>query len=335
MEDIRKDDIMKILAISGRSVFLLTVLCAAVLAGFLPVEILSNENSDEKVEMTVKSNKLTPEEERVIIHKGTERPFTGKYNDTTDKGTYTCKRCDAPLYLSEDKFDSRCGWPSFDDEISGAVTRTTDADGLRTEITCTQCDAHLGHVFEGEGLTDKNIRHCVNSISMNFVPASQSTGIRKAYFAGGCFWGTEYYLQKEPGVLSTTVGYMGGRTSNPTYKGVSSGTTGHAETVEVEYNPSVTNFETLARLFFEIHDPTQHNRQGPDIGDQYRSAIFYNDDHEKEVAEKLIRLLNEKGYKVVTQIVKAEEFWEAELYHQEYYIHNGHRPYCHAFTERF
>jgi len=280
-------------------------------------------------------NELTPEEERVIINKGTEAPFTGKYYKFKDSGTYVCKRCGAPLYRSSDKFDSDCGWPSFDDEIPGAVKRTLDADGERTEITCAACNAHLGHVFEGERFTSKNVRHCVNSISLNFVPASKQTTTENAYFAGGCFWGVEHLLKKAEGVISTRVGYMGGPTENPTYEEVCRHGTGHAETVEVEFNPSKTDYETLARLFFEIHDPTQLNRQGPDFGDQYRSAIFYANDAQKQIAEKLIGILKSKGRKVVTEVTRAGPFWVREEYHQDYYDRTGKQPYCHIYTKRF
>jgi peptide methionine sulfoxide reductase msrA/msrB len=308
------------------------IILVAIIVGFFSLTIQSEETTKET---KVKLNKLTTAEKYVILNKGTEIPFTGKYYKNTEPGTYTCKQCDAPLYRSTDKFDSGCGWPSFDAEIPGAVKRSLDSDGHRTEITCALCGAHLGHVFEGEGLTDKNVRHCVNSVSMNFIPESQLVKTDKAYFAGGCFWGAEYLLQQAPGVLKTRVGYMGGKTKNPTYREVCNGDTGHAETVEVEYDPSKTNFETLARLFFEIHDPTQFNRQGPDYGDQYRSAVFYVDEEQKLAAGKLIGLLKDKGLKVVTQLAKAETFWEAEKYHQDYYKQNGKRPYCHVYTQRF
>lgn len=281
--------------------------------------------------------KLSPEEENVILRKGTESPFSGKYWNFWEEGIYVCKRCGKPLYRSSDKFDSGCGWPSFDGSFPGAVKEVTDADKKRIEIICVNCGAHLGHIFYGEHFTDKNVRHCVNSISIDFqpLPNKREGSIEKAYFAGGCFWGVEYFFQRESGVISTKVGYMGGHKTNPNYKEVCKGDTGHAETVEVTYDCSVTNYEKLAKLFFEIHDPTQLNRQGPDTGIQYRSAIFYVNDEQKEIAENLINELKRKGYNVMTELVKATEFWVAESYHQQYYDKKGSHPYCHRYEKRF
>ncbi len=291
--------------------------------------------SQLNAQQTMEYKKLTPEEERVIKYKGTERPYTGEFYKTTQKGTYVCRQCGAALYRSDDKFDSGCGWPSFDDEIKGAVKRIPDADGSRTEIVCAKCNGHLGHVFLGEGMTSKNTRHCVNSVSMDFIPAQKEPATARAIFASGCFWGTEYYLSQAEGVISTTVGYTGGHVKNPTYKQVCTGTTGHAEAVEVVFDPSKTSYKKLARLFFETHDFTQVNRQGPDIGEQYRSVIFYIDDSQKAVAEKLAKQLQEKGYKVATKIEKAGEFYNAENYHQDYYEKSGGTPYCHIRREVF
>ena len=277
---------------------------------------------------------LTEAEKQVIIHKGTELPFTGKYYDFKGKGTYVCKQCGASLYRSEDKFDSRCGWPSFDDEIKGAVKRVTDADGRRTEILCAGCGAHLGHVFVGEGFTSKNTRHCVNSISMEFIP-DRELKTDTAIFAGGCFWGVEYFMQKAPGVLTVESGYIGGETDHPTYEDVCRKNTGHAEAVRVVFDASQTTYEALVKLFFEIHDPTQLNRQGPDRGEQYRSEIFYANPQQKEVADKLIERLKTKGYPVVTLVSPATTFWPAEDYHQNYYNRKGSLPYCHGYTKRF
>ena len=311
--------------------------------------LLASACGEQEIEMTAKAEntssqeeyrELTPEEERVIVNKGTEMPFSGKYVDHFQSGAYHCKRCDAPLYRSTDKFKTSCGWPSFDDEIEGAVRRERDADGIRTEILCANCGAHLGHVFEGERLTDKNVRHCVNSISLVFKPDSdatsvQSNGTRKAYFAGGCFWGVEHLFEQKEGVVSATSGYMGGSVEDPSYQQVVSGGTGHLESVEVEYDPEKVTYEELAKYFFEIHDPTQEGGQGPDIGPQYLSAVFYSTDEEKETAEKLIAILKEKGYDVVTDVRPAGEFWEAEEYHQDYYERKGSTPYCHAYRKRF
>ena len=283
----------------------------------------------------MKLNPLSTEEAGVILHKGTERPYSGEYINYKENGTYTCKQCGAELYRSNDKFDSHCGWPSFDDEIYGAVKRIPDADGMRTEIVCAKCGGHLGHVFMGEGFTTKNTRHCVNSISLNFIPETKMTKTDTAIFAGGCFWGVEYYMQKEPGVISTTVGYTGGTTANPTYEEVCAHKTGHIEAIEIAFDPEKTNYEKIAKLFFEIHDPTQVNGQGPDIGEQYVSVVFYKNEEQKEIAEKLINILKQKGYKVATRLVKVSTFWKAEDYHQDYYLNKGSLPYCHGYTKRF
>ena len=282
----------------------------------------------------MKYKSLTPMEKYVIIDKGTEAPFSGIYEKFDKKGTYVCKQCGAELYKSEDKFDAHCGWPSFDDEIPGAIRRETDADGRRTEIMCASCGAHLGHVFLGEGFTEKNTRHCVNSISLDFKATTQPK-TETAIFAGGCFWGVEYYMEKEKGVISVESGYTGGHTQHPSYEEVCSGTTGHIEAVKIIYDPSKTSYEKLAKLFFEIHDPTQADGQGPDIGYQYQSAVFYENDEQKKVTVKLISQLKEKGFKVVTRLIPAETFWVAEDYHQNYYDNKGGTPYCHARKKRF
>jgi len=288
--------------------------------------------SQEKLEY----NDLSKEESQVIIKKGTELPFTGRYEKFDGKGTYVCRRCGAALYNSDSKFDAKCGWPSFDDEIPGAVTRYPDPDGSRTEIVCTSCGAHLGHVFIGEGFTAKNTRHCVNSVSLDFVPAHVEAGrYGTAIFAGGCFWGVEYFMQKAPGVISVTSGYTGGRAMNPSYREVCTGKTGHAEAVKIIYDPGKTSYDKLVRLFLEIHDPTQSGGQGPDIGDQYRSEIFYLNENQKLIAEKDLKILQGKGYRTTTAVTKASEFYNAEDYHQDYYLHNGKTPYCHVYTKRF
>lgn len=277
--------------------------------------------------------KLTPEEERVIVHKGTEKPFSGKYWNHREQGVYHCRQCGAVLFSSTAKFDSGCGWPSFDQALPGAVTEQLDADEERTEIVCAHCGAHLGHVFRGEMHTAENTRHCVNSVSLDFVPTPPPHEI--AYFAGGCFWGVEYHFERTPGVISADSGYMGGDLEDPSYKDVCTGSTGHAEVVKVTFDPTKVSYETLAKLFFEIHDPTQVDGQGPDHGDQYRSMVYYVTEEQKQVAEKLIAQLAAKGLKVATQVHLASPFWPAEEYHQDYYTRTGKAPYCHTRVKRF
>ncbi len=284
----------------------------------------------------MKLNRLNDFEKYIIINKGTEQPFSGIYNNHYESGTYICRQCDTPLFKSEFKFSSSCGWPSFDDEVEGAINYVPDSDGRRTEIVCTKCGGHLGHVFMNEGFTDKNKRHCVNSASLKFIADEEvKKETQTAIFAAGCFWGVEYHFKNAPGVISTEVGYTGGITKNPTYDEVCSGKTGHAEAVRIKIDSNISDFEKLAILFFEIHDPGTLNRQGPDVGDQYRSEIFYMNSEQKEISEKLINILTEKSHSVVTAISPAQEFYPAETFHQDYYNKSGKLPYCHFYRKKF
>lgn len=318
--------------------FLLSTLLFICLLLVTSCSAQSNIQKKEKTndsEQTTEYNELTPEEAYVILDKGTDRAFSGEYTDKFDEGVYQCRQCNAPLYYSDSKFHSNCGWPSFDQEIKGAVTSVKDADGRRTEITCSNCKGHLGHVFYGEGFTDKDTRHCVNTTSLIFVPKKAKGTKETAIFAGGCFWGVEYYFQNEAGVLSTHVGYTGGHTKNPTYQDVLSHKSGHYEAIEITYDANKTNYETLAKLFFEIHDPTQANGQGNDIGQQYESVVFYNNDEQKNIANRLIQQLKNNGFSVATKLIPATTFWSAEQYHQSYYEKGGGTPYCHKKVKRF
>ena len=295
---------------------------------------------------TMETRPLTPLEERVIVHKGTERAFSGQYWDHHADGVYHCRRCGAALFRSEDKFDSGSGWPSFDQGLPGALKEVRDADGHRTEVVCAACDGHLGHVFRGEGFTQRGVRHCVNSAALDFAPPSSlppadasaslaEEATEEAFFAGGCFWGVEHLLEQVEGVTLAESGYMGGSVADPTYEQVSTTRTGHAEAVRVLFDPARTSYEALARLFFEIHDPTQEDRQGPDRGPQYRSAVFPTSPAQRAVAQRLMGLLRDKGLKVATRIEQAGPFYRAEEYHQDWYQRKGTQPYCHARTPRF
>lgn len=285
--------------------------------------------------MFLKTQTLPPHIADVVCNKATERPFSGDYNNFEEAGTYLCRQCGTALFRSQTKFHSGCGWPSFDAALPGKVQGIPDPDHIRTEIVCAQCHAHLGHVFTGENFTPLNTRHCVNSLSLDFVPSLDVETTEEAIFAAGCFWGVEALFKKLPGVLKAEVGYTGGSKAYPTYEEVCSGHSGHYEAVRVVFDPKKLNFEKVAQYFFEIHDPTQQNGQGPDLGQQYLSAIFFYDEEQKNISKALIQQLTQQGYAVATQLLPAPIFWAAEEYHQQYYDKTKKTPYCHFYVKKF
>lgn len=285
--------------------------------------------------------RLSPEQYRILRRAGTEQAFCGLLWDHHEDGTYCCRGCGLPLFASEQKFNSGTGWPSYWAPVAKEnVATISDTSYLmeRTEIRCARCDGHLGHVFS-DGPPPTGQRYCLNSESLVFVPKAQLGTEPEgghlhevAYFAAGCFWGVEEAFRTLPGVTDTSVGFMGGSAVHPSYEQVCTHTTGHAETVRVEYDPQLTSYADLVQVFFKSHDPTQKNRQGPDFGDNYRSALFVRGAGQRETAQAAITALAGSGRYVnpiATEVTDASDFWKAEDYHQHYLLKNG-QAQCHT-----
>ncbi len=308
-------------------------------------------------------SKLTREQFQVTQQCGTEPPFQNPYWNNKEDGIYVDVVTGEPLFSSLDKFDSGTGWPSFTKPIDGAelVEKKDLTHGMtRTEVKSKSGDSHLGHVFT-DGPGEKGLRYCINSASLRFVPLNKlreegygqyldrftshgksqpaneaKNTTRSVMLAGGCFWGMEDLIRKLPGVVETEVGFTGGSVPNPSYPIVSSGASGHAESIRVTFDPEKISYDDILRFFFKIHDPTTLNRQGNDVGTQYRSAIFYADEDERATAEKIIAETNTSGRwkkSVVTKLEKASAWYSAEDYHQDYLVKNPGGYTCHYIRE--
>lgn len=321
------------------SIMILSLMCCAQ-KNSKQMSLTSNQSEINMSEQEWKA-KLSPEQYFILREKGTEKPFSGEFVFTKDKGIYKCAGCGEPLFTDDMKFESHCGWPSFDKEIAGGKIIQTEDNShgmLRTEITCAKCGGHLGHIFD-DGPTETGKRYCVNSGSLSFEPQKANVAnnnLEIVILAGGCFWCIEAIFEELKGVSKVESGYANGNIEKPTYKQVCTGSTGYAEAVQITYDKSLISLEELLEVFFTLHDPTTLNRQGADVGTQYRSGIYYLNEEQKISAEKVIATLNSNNAfenPIVTEVQSIKNFYLAENYHQEYYELNKEQPYCKAVIQ--